>query len=79
MSQPANDAAQPPLIHTTLGNVPVSSLLYEARWRMTDTVVHFTEIYRTADGCIVRQDSHVYAFGAADAAAAADQPQTKDH
>jgi len=28
MTHSANDLAQPPLIHTTLGNVPVSSLLY---------------------------------------------------
>ena len=63
-----------PLIFTTLGNVPVSSLTYETQWRMTDAVVHFTEIYRSADGVVVRQDSHVYAFGA-DMKAAADQPK----
>ena len=61
-----------PLIHTTLGNVPVASLTYEADWRMTDSIVHFCERYKTADGTIVRQDSHVYAFGA-DAKADADQ------
>lgn len=53
-----------PLIHTTLGNVPVESLAHEVEWRMTDSVVHFTERYKSPDGEIVRQDSHVYAFGA---------------
>ena len=57
-----NDAA--PLIHTTRGNVPVASLTYEADWRMTDDVVVFTQRYRADDGEVVRQDSHVYAFGA---------------
>lgn len=64
-----------PLIYTTLGNVPVASLAYESQWRMTDTVVHFTEIYRSFDGNIVRQDSHIYAFGADELAASADQPK----
>ena len=53
-----------PLIHTTHGNVPVASLKHEVEWRVTDTIIHFTERYRTADGEVVRQDSHVYAFGA---------------
>ena len=53
-----------PLIHTTLGNVPVASLTHEVEWRLTDAVVHFTERYRSADGAVVRQDAHVYAFGA---------------
>lgn len=61
-----------PLIYTTLGNVPVASLTHETQWRFTDTIVHFTEIYKFA-GEIVRQDSHVYAFGADDLAASADQ------
>jgi hypothetical protein len=53
-----------PLIYTTRGNVPVASLAYSAEWRVTDAIAHFTEIYRDATGEIVRQDSHVYAFGA---------------
>jgi hypothetical protein len=53
-----------PLIHTTLGNVPVSSLKHEIGWRMTDSVVHFSERYLLADGTVVREDAHVYAFGA---------------
>lgn len=53
-----------PLIHTTLGNVPVASLSYETEWRMTDKIVHFCERYRDATGAVVRQDAHVYAFGA---------------
>lgn len=62
-----------PLIHTINGNVPVSSLTYETEWRMTDKIVHFCERYRDAAGEVVRQDSHVYAFGA-DMVSAADQP-----
>lgn len=57
-------AVDEPLIHTTLGNVPVASLTHEVEWRVTEAIVHFTERYRSADGTIVRQDSHVYAFGA---------------
>jgi len=53
-----------PLIHTTLGNVPIASLSYETEWQMTDKIVHFTERYKDSNGAIVRQDSHVYAFGA---------------
>ena len=58
------NSGEEPLIHTTLGNVPVASLTHEVEWRFTDAIAHFTERYRTADGAIVRQDSHVYAFGA---------------
>jgi len=53
-----------PLIHTTRGNVPVASLSHAVEWRITDQLIHFTEIYRDADGVIVRQDAHVYSFGA---------------
>lgn len=63
-----------PLIYTTLGNVPVSSLKYEAQWRVTDRIAHFTETYHSADGVLVRQDSHVYAFGV-ESTADATQPQ----
>ena len=53
-----------PLIHTTLGNVPVSTLKHKVEWTVNDTIIHFTERYLTADGTCVRQDSHVYAIGA---------------
>jgi len=53
-----------PLIHTTLGNVPVASLTHEVAWRVTSDIVHFQERYLAADGTVVRQDVHVYAFGA---------------
>jgi hypothetical protein len=68
-------AAQEPLIHTTLGNVPVSSLKHEVEWRFTEKIVHFTERYRSEAGDIVRQDSHVYAFGADAEADATPQPE----
>jgi hypothetical protein len=63
-----------PLIHTTMGNVPIASLKHEVEWRLTDSIIHFTERYRAADGSIVRQDSHVYAFGA-EALSDATQPE----
>jgi hypothetical protein len=53
-----------PLIHTTMGNVPIASLTHEVEWKVTDKVIVFTERYRAADGSTVRQDAHVYAFGA---------------
>jgi len=63
-----------PLIHTTLGNVTVASLTHEVEWRLNESVVILTERYRSADGTVVRQDSHVYAFGAA-ALSDANQPE----
>jgi hypothetical protein len=63
-----------PLIHTTMGNVPVSSLAHEVEWRFTEKIAHFTERYKDSTGAIVRQDSHVYAFGA-DAESAATPQQ----
>ena len=55
---------QEPLIHTTLGNVPVASLTHEIEWKLTDATVQLFERYRNAEGTIVRQDAHIYAFGA---------------
>jgi hypothetical protein len=42
-----------PLIHTTLGNVPVASLTHEVAWTVNDTIIHFTERYLAADGTVV--------------------------
>lgn len=50
-----------PLIFTTRGNVPVSSLAHSVEWDVRDDYVHFAEIYRDTEGVIVRQDAHVYA------------------
>lgn len=53
-----------PLIHTARGNLPIASLSHSVEWRITDKIIHFTETYRDASGEIVRQDAHVYSFGA---------------
>lgn len=47
-----------PLIHTTAGNVPVSSLVYTTKWEATKEYVKFIEIY-CRDGEVVRQSAHV--------------------
>lgn len=49
-----------PLIFTTNGNVPVSTLAHSVAWDVRDDYIHFAEIYRDAAGVIVRQDAHVY-------------------
>ena len=54
---PENDE---PLIHTTLGNVPVSSLEHYVLWDNTDTYVKFTERY-IKDGVTVKESAHVLA------------------
>jgi len=59
----AEQSATVPLIHTTMGNVPVSSLSHSVEWTVADEVIRLTEIYRTPDGKIVRQDQHIYARG----------------
>ena len=56
--------ADEPLIHTLIGNVPVASLSHSVEWRITDKIIHFSETYTDASGEIVRQDAHVYSFGA---------------
>ena len=49
-----------PLIHTTAGNVPVSSLVYATHWEATADYVKFIETY-TLEGLVVRQSAHVLA------------------
>ena len=54
-------APQPvPLVYTTRGNVPVSSLKLTPTWRVEDAFIQFTETYTDAEGVVVRQDVHVY-------------------
>ena len=48
-----------PLIWTSKGNLPMSSLQYESRWENTDTYIKFCERY-TLDGEIVKESAHVY-------------------
>jgi hypothetical protein len=49
-----------PLIWTTKGNVPVSSLTYQTAWDVTDTYTKFTETYLDSSGEVVKQSAHVY-------------------
>lgn len=46
-----------PLIYTSRGNLPVSSLVYATRWEETDAFIRFVETY-TLDGEVVRESSH---------------------
>lgn len=48
-----------PLIYTSRGNLPVSSLDYETRWEDTPDYIKFVEVYRL-DGEVVRESAHVY-------------------
>jgi hypothetical protein len=57
MHQP--DPAEP-LIHTTMGNVPVASLQYFAGWEEDERAITFIQEYRLQDGAtVVRRDVHV--------------------
>ena len=47
-----------PLIYTTRGNLPVSSLVYATRWEDAPEYVKFVETY-SLDGEIVRESAHV--------------------
>ena len=47
-----------PLIFTTKGNLPVSSLTHEIEWKITSSQIVFIETYKL-DGEIVKQSSHV--------------------
>lgn len=48
----------PPLIHTTLGNLPVADLDYDVRWEDAPDYVKMVETYRLR-GEIVRESAHV--------------------
>lgn len=49
-----------PLIYTTLGNVPVSSLTCVREWVHNDEGAKFVERYTDASGTVVREDCHIY-------------------
>lgn len=48
-----------PLIYTSKGNLPISSLEYGTRWEDAPDYIKFVEIY-TLDGEVVRESAHVY-------------------
>lgn len=49
-----------PLIWTSRGNLPVSSLKYIPSWTLKDRTLQFCQEYRAADGEVVRRDVHLY-------------------
>jgi hypothetical protein len=55
-------AAEEPLIWTSKGNVPVSSLEHYIAWEDTPTYVKFREVYKDkATGEVVKESAHVLA------------------
>ena len=53
-----------PLVWTTRGNLPIEDLKYESFWEIGDGFVKFSELYRDAEGAIVKESAHVYSkFG----------------
>lgn len=48
-----------PLIHTSKGNVPVSSLDYSVEWDIQEEYVKLTERYTDKAGEVVRESAHV--------------------
>lgn len=46
-----------PLIYTSKGNLPISSLVYTHRWEEDDVAISFIEEYRL-DGEVVKRNSH---------------------
>lgn len=53
-----------PLIYTSKGNLPVSSLKLETDWDINPNggYIKFVERYRSGDGEVVRESAHVYSF-----------------
>lgn len=50
-----------PLIFTSKGNVPISTLTYETAWLDgRPQFVQFVERYRDASGEVVKESAHVY-------------------
>jgi hypothetical protein len=54
-----------PLIYTSRGNLPISSLKLETAWDVTNDYIKFVERYRDAEGEVVRESAHVYHYGLA--------------
>lgn len=48
-----------PLIYTSKGNVPISSLTYEKAWDLTDPrIIFFYEWWKDEDGNVVKNNVH---------------------
>lgn len=52
---------QEPLIYTSRGNIPLSSLQYQYAWEDTPEYVKFVERYVASDGEVVKESAHVMA------------------
>lgn len=57
MIELANDE---PLIWTSKGNLPISTLMYQTAWDVQDAYIKFVERYLDADGVVVKESAHVY-------------------
>lgn len=49
-----------PLIFTSKGNVPLSTLTLETEWDLQETYIKFVERYRDETGEVVKESAHVY-------------------
>ena len=54
-----------PLIYTSKGNLPISSLILETAWDVQTDYIKFVERYLDSEGEIVRESAHVYHYGLA--------------
>lgn len=61
-----------PLIYTTKGNLPISSLVLSTQWEDAPDYVKLIEIY-TLDGEVVRASTHVLSKKGVDLGAAVEQ------
>ena len=51
-----------PLIYTSKGNVPISTLTYEVEWFIEPIYYKFVERWKDATGEIVKEGAHVYSL-----------------
>jgi hypothetical protein len=65
--------ADEPLIYTSKGNLPISSLTYETQWILDPGYIQFVERHRDSTGEVVRESAHVYDLSGVAAAALAAQ------
>lgn len=51
-----------PLIYTSKGNLPISTLKYEHEWHFDPNYIKFVERYRDESGEVVKESAHVYSL-----------------
>jgi hypothetical protein len=49
-----------PVIYTSKGNVPISSLTYQTAWDVQEGYIKFMERYLDSSGEVVKESAHVY-------------------